>query len=284
MIKVVQPFNNNVVMGYQKGKGEVVVIGTGIGFHAKKGDRIDPSKIQKIFVANENEKLFELIKKLPAEYLELVEDIFRKAREDYGISLEENTSLGLMDHIHFAVQRLSQGMSLDNPFLTEVRQFYKKEWELGLYAKERIREMFGVDIPDEEVGYIAMHLISSEYRQDRRAVSKTFQVIEISLGYIRDTYLTNVKEDSLAYTRLVTHVKYFAKRYVDKKESTQEDELLKKTIQEAFPEEIACIEGLSELLYQRFGRHITNSEGNYLVLHLRNCRNMEEGGDNERKE
>lgn len=47
MIKIVQPLNNNVVMGYDRKKGEVIIIGTGIGFRAKKGDQVDESKIQK---------------------------------------------------------------------------------------------------------------------------------------------------------------------------------------------------------------------------------------------
>lgn len=75
--------------------------------------------------------------------------------------------------------------------------------------------MFHVVIPDEEVGYIAMHLIASEFQQDRRMVNKVFQVIDIALDYIKKEYLTDVDENSLSYTRLVTHVKYFAQRYVE---------------------------------------------------------------------
>lgn len=271
MIKIVQPLNNNVVMGYDRKKGEVVVVGTGIGFKAKKGDRIDESRIQKVFTAGQNEKLMQLIEEIPPEYLELVEEIFDKAREEYGFSPEEKESLALLDHIHFAVKRLREGVQLDNPFEMEVRQFYTKEWQLGLYAKDRIREMFGIEIPDAEVGYIAMHLIASEFQRSRQNISKTFQVIDTSLNYLREHYLQGVKEDSLAYTRLVTHVKYFAQRYVDDKENTDEDELLEKTIRDSLQKETACIEGLSEVLYKRFGRQITSSEENYLVLHLRNC-------------
>ena len=54
MIKIVQPLNNNVVMGYDRKKGEVIIIGTGIGFRAKKGDQVDESKIQKMFITGEN--------------------------------------------------------------------------------------------------------------------------------------------------------------------------------------------------------------------------------------
>ena len=86
-----------------------------------------------------------------------------------------------------------------------------------------------------------MHIIASEFQKSRRTVSKTFEVIDLALKYIRDNYLTDVKEDSLAYTRLVTHVKYFAQRYVDNKESMDEDELLDQTIKNGFKEKFAAL-------------------------------------------
>ena len=248
MIKIVQPLNNNVVMGYDRKKGEVIIIGTGIGFRAKKGDQVDESKIQKMFITGENKQLLEMIGAIPPEYFELVEEIFEKAKEEYGFLPKEKETLALLDHIH-----------------------YPKEWEIGLYAKKCIKRRFGIEIPDAEVGYIAMHIIASEFQKSRRTVSKTFEVIDLALKYIRDNYLTDVKEDSLAYTRLVTHVKYFAQRYVDNKESMDEDELLDQTIKERFQREVCCIEGLSEMLYRKYGRPVTVSEENYLVLHLRTC-------------
>lgn len=84
MIKIVQPLNNNVVMGYDRKKGEVIIIGTGIGFRAKKGDQVDESKIQKMFITGENKQLLEMIGAIPPEYFELVEEIFEKAKEEYG--------------------------------------------------------------------------------------------------------------------------------------------------------------------------------------------------------
>mgnify|MGYP002343192571 CR=1 FL=1 len=196
---------------------------------------------------------------------------FEKAKKEYGFLPKEKETLALLDHIHFAIKRMKENLVLDNPFETEIRQFYPKEWEIGLYAKKCIKRRFGIEIPDAEVGYIAMHIIASEFQKSRRTVSKTFEVIDLALKYIRDNYLTDVKEDSLAYTRLVTHVKYFAQRYVDNKESMDEDELLDQTIKERFQREVCCIEGLSEMLYRKYGRPVTVSEENYLVLHLRNC-------------
>ena len=55
---------------------------------------------------------------------------------------------------------MKENLVLDNPFETEIRQFYPKEWEIGLYAKKCIKRRFGIEIPDAEVGYIAMHIIA----------------------------------------------------------------------------------------------------------------------------
>mgnify|MGYP000525180798 FL=1 len=47
MIKIVQPLNNNVVMGYDRKKGEVIIIGTGMGFGQKKVIRLMKVKFKK---------------------------------------------------------------------------------------------------------------------------------------------------------------------------------------------------------------------------------------------
>ena len=47
MIKIVQPLNNNVVMGYDRKRSEVIIIGTGIGFRAKKVIRLMKVKFKK---------------------------------------------------------------------------------------------------------------------------------------------------------------------------------------------------------------------------------------------
>ena len=73
MIKIVQPLNNNVVMGYDRKKGEVIIIGTGIGFRAKKGDQVDESKIHRYFRMNLRNLRF--VKHYPTEAL--CEPVFR---------------------------------------------------------------------------------------------------------------------------------------------------------------------------------------------------------------
>lgn len=106
---------------------------------------------------------------------------------------KEKETLALLDHIHFAIKRMKENLVLDNPFETEIRQFYPKEWEIGLYAKKCIKKIW-----DRDTG-CRSRIYSNAYNcfgisKSRRTVSKTFEVIDLALKYIRDNYLTDVKK------------------------------------------------------------------------------------------
>jgi beta-glucoside operon transcriptional antiterminator len=272
-MKVKKALNNNVVIAFEPKRGEIVVMGTGIGFHAKQGDLIDESKIQKIFTESENKKLIELIEQIPASYLELTEKIVTHSTQTYQMKLQEGIYLLLTDHIYFALKRIQEGWDIDNPFLIDIKHFYKEEYQIGLYAKEEIKRMYQVEIPETEVGYISMHIVQSRFNQDRKDFTKIFQVINTSVDFLKEN-LPSVEEDTLSYMRMINHVKHFAKRYVENKENDTKDNTLSEIIQGAFKEEVNCVNKLSKLLLKEFGREITVSEKNYLVLHLRNCKEI----------
>lgn len=273
---ITKPLNNNVVMAKDQQQEEVIVVGTGIGFHKKAGDIIDEQKIQKVFSVADNNKLAELISQIPGQYIELTEKIVQYAKRRYNLILNENIYLGLTDHIYFALQRIQEGIDLENPFLIDIQEFYQQEYKIGLYAKEMINRMFHIQIPNDEVGYIAMHIIENSFQQKREDFDAIFKVVNESVSFIRKYYLKDVKENSLAYTRLVNHVKYFAKRFIEGKENQSQNRLLKETIQGVFKEEQECIDQLSKYLEDKFDKEMSDSEKNYLVLHLRNCQELNE--------
>lgn len=273
-MKIVKLLNNNVIIAKDRKKGEVVVMGTGIGFKANIGDTVSREKIQKMFVLHDNSKLAELISQIPASYLELTEKLVEYAKTQYGIHVSENIYLSLTDHIYFAIKRIKEQTDIDNPFLLEVKQFYREEFDVGNYAKRLIKEMYSIIIPEEEIGYIALHIIENTHNKGKRYVGKTLEVVDTAITFIREEYLDAVDEQSLAYTRLINHVKHFAKRYIEDKENDVDDQLLSKTITEAFKEEYECVERLSVHLKEIFGRTIKTPEKNYLILHLRNCKDL----------
>lgn len=269
---VLQVLNNNTVIGMDDERRELVIMGRGIGFYAKPGDSIDPEKVQRVFSPEESSRLNELISHIPTVYLETVEEIVARVESAHGIKLNDGIYLALTDHLFFAIDRYRQGIELDNPFLIDVRHYYKREWKAALDARDVIRKHLDVEVDEGEVGYIALHLIEAEYRQDRRDFRKVFDVIDTTMDFIRKDFLPNAHEESLAYTRLLNHVKFFAKRYVERSGSAPNDELLASTLRSVFQDEQACVERLSDLLRKTYGDEMSDAEKSYLVLHLRNCR------------
>ena len=109
--------NNNVVTIISENSEEAVVMGRGIAFQKKKGDEIDESKIEKIFVLENksiNEKLLTLVNDIPAKYLEVAENIIKYAENKLGTKLNENIYLTLTDHISFAISRAEKNLGVQN--------------------------------------------------------------------------------------------------------------------------------------------------------------------------
>lgn len=267
--------NNNVVIASTENGDEVVVMGTGLGFKAKIGDKVNKDKIQKVFVLKEyGSKLTELIEDIPIEFLEITEKIVEFAKNEYNLTLEKAIYLSLTDHIHFAIERQRMKMNLENPFLQDVKQFYVDEYKIGLYARKIIEEKVKMAIPDDEVAFIAMHIVESEYGQDRRSVGNSMKLMNEVLDQIVKGIDMNIDESSLKFNRLIIHIKYFARRYIKNKEEDHKDKLLNETLKKAFPKEFTCVEKISLNLGKKYGREISDSEKCYLVIHLRNCENL----------
>ena len=110
-MNVFRPINNNIVSAFDEKEREVVVIGKGIGYKARKGDLIPANKIDKIFVMSSQdnmERLKELFASLPAKYIEITDEIFTYAKMHLGKRLNEAAYFTLADHIGFAIVRLAR--------------------------------------------------------------------------------------------------------------------------------------------------------------------------------
>lgn len=266
--------NNNIVIAHDDRDGEIIVMGRGLGYKARIGDRIDPARIEKTFILKNESRLNELLENIPDMYIGITESIVRYAEEAYGMRINDSVYLGLTDHIYFAVERLREGLEIDNPFLTEVRNFYQEEWNVGQFGRRQIAELLGVRIPDEDVAYIAMHIIESRYAMEHGRMQDNLQLMQEILQLIEENYPISKDENTLSRQRLFAHVKYFVRRYLRDEESRVDDDLMEGLMPELFWEESCCAEKISVYLENKYGRKMRKSEENYLILHLRNCRSL----------
>lgn len=86
-----------------------------------------------------------------------VRALIRYVEDQTGIDLADDNSLytGLLAHIERAINRLRDNLNIHNPFLADVKQGYPSLFDLVGKGMEKV--FVQEDIPDEEIGFVAMH-------------------------------------------------------------------------------------------------------------------------------
>ncbi|WP_054955526.1 glucose PTS transporter transcription antiterminator GlcT [Paenibacillus dakarensis] len=269
-LQVAKVLNNNVIIAKHPQHGEVVVIGKGIGFHRKLNDTIPLSAVEKMFILTkpeEQEQYKQLVPQIDEPLIEVMNEIILHASKSSSGPLNEHIHIALTDHIAFAIKRHTQGLMIHNPFLYETRELYPEEFKMAEYAVQVIRDRLGIDLGEDEVGFIALHFHGaltnqhvSEVRKYSRLVSDLVHVVEDKLGFA-------IPKDSLDYSRLITHLRFALER-VRRGETVEEAGSLDSLLKREYPEMYSLAWKLTKMMEQRLGKPIFAAEAGYLSIHL----------------
>lgn len=253
---------------------EVVVMGKGLAFQKKAGQVIEEDKIEKIFkLADQTiyEKLIELLKDTPEKYLELADKVLQYATSQLPYNLDEYLYIALTDHLHFAISRYKQGIELKNALHWEIRKYYKEEYRVALHALDIIEEEANVRFAEDEAASIALHLVNSQLSDGN--IDETIQITKMVnniLTIVRYHYQVPLDEDSVSYDRFLTHLRFFALRYVRKEvaEGQQTDDFLLEQVKSKYQEAYRCSEKVAKYVEKDFNWVISDDEKIYLTLHI----------------
>ena len=162
-MQVDKVINNNLIRSHDEKGQEVLVMGCGIGFKKKPGEYIDDGKVAKVYVLQKEERqhMEELFSSMPLECIQATNEIVEYATISLGKQLSNYLYLNLCDHIHFAIQRSKGGIPIQNALLTEIKRFYNHEYQIGMESLNIIERKTGVLLPEDEAGFIAMHLVNA---------------------------------------------------------------------------------------------------------------------------
>jgi beta-glucoside operon transcriptional antiterminator len=261
--------NNNAVVVLDNGQ-EKIVMGSGIAFQKRKNDIIPNAKIEKIFVMEEeNEKFQELLRTLPEEHIEIAEEIISYAEGELKAPLNNHIHIALTDHLSFAIERLQQGYRIQNKLLNEIKVLYKKEYQIGLWAKKLIKERLGVDIPDDEVGHIALHIHTA--KMDTVSMNKTLQqttLIREMIEIIERELHIKIDEESISYQRLLTHLRFAINRIENHEMFHSMDSEMLELIKTKYQKEFECAAKIAKYAKQEYNLKLPKSELAYITLHI----------------
>ncbi len=97
------------------------------------------------------------------ELTSIINRMIQIASEETGYNLKHAESLlvGLVDHLRPAINRIQLNLDIRNPLLDKIKEDYADIFETSIKACVVLKEALGIDLPESEIGFIAMHLGSA---------------------------------------------------------------------------------------------------------------------------
>ncbi|MGY5958034.1 BglG family transcription antiterminator LicT [Kosakonia sp. BK9b] len=269
-MKVEKILSNNAVL-LTKDKQEIVAIGRGIGFGRKPGDRVDESQIESQFVkksAGLADVFAQLLAEIPPPQLAVSQQIIALAQQRLAITVQDTLFLALSDHINFALQRQANGLTIKNFLLWDIKRFYAAEFAVGLEALALIKEKLAVSLPEDEAGFIALHLANAKNNSDMHDTMQSATIIKDVLTILKYDLHVTFDEDSLDYQRLITHLKFFALRLLQRDNVSHGDDTIYQGITGMMPAAWACAMKIHDYVDKNYGCQLTTDEIMFLTIHI----------------
>ncbi|TRZ39573.1 PRD domain-containing protein [Niallia circulans] len=279
-MKVSQILNNNIAI-VKRGGNDIIIYSKGIAFKKKVGQTITESEIEKTYVLDSNDILEHfsyLLSKSDANVITLVNKLISYGEVKLGQKANDYLNLTLLDHFDFALKRAEKGQFVRSPLTWEVRRFYPKHFEIGLYGLSLMHEMFNINFPEDEAVSIALHFVNlQEMKNGLDDALEVMETIRDIVSIIKYHFQTEIDEKSLNYMRLVTHLQYFIERIVSKRKYNDNDLILNTQIRKMYKEAYGCVQKIKVFIRERYKTEITIDEETYLILHINRVTNRNEG-------
>ena len=104
-------------------------------------------------------------------------------------------------------------MEIKNALLWEIKRFYNHEYLIGKEALSIIKNRLAIELPEDEAGFIALHIVNAELDMAQVSqVSEMAKIIQHILNIVKYHFSMELDEYSLNYERFVTHLKFFVQR------------------------------------------------------------------------
>lgn len=273
---VLKVMNNNVLLGRDvRRQKECMLIGKGLGFGRKTDECVDfdPNQIERIYYAQDENELDTYLTRLShvdKAIIGVCEELIADAETKLG-KLSHQLHIVLIDHVAFAIDRVKSGLVIDNPFLFEIQALYPSEYACGQIAIERINREFEVYLPQDEAGFIALHLYAATQNTEvKDAVKQTRMLTEI-MQYIEKIMGMSLSKQEFAYIRLLNHLRSAIDRY--KRGLVSQNPLLS-SIKHEMITSYKLASQVSQFLKQEYGMDFEPSEIGYLAIHIERIRTI----------
>lgn len=269
-MKIKKIFNNNVVLSEMKDQ-EIIVMGRGLAFGKKVDDELDENKIDKRYILSQNHR--EVFFEIPVELLEVADKAISFAKCKLDNAIKDTAFLSLADHMYGVEQRIRDGFFMKNFLMWDIKRFFPKEYEAGLYANELLSSYLGQELPDDEAGFMALTLVNSELNYQNSNARDLTQLMEEIMTIVKYSLEIPLEQDDIYVQRFITHLKFFCERVLTNTNQEElDDSLMFELMCKKYPIAYETTKKIALHLEKTRQYSISDDEQLYLTIHLSRIR------------
>lgn len=266
-MKIFKIINNNIVSAKDENGLEVILMGKGLGFKKKKGDKVDEENVEKIYhLENKThlERLINLLSSIPIEHIDLCLEIVSHIQNKFDYKLNENIYISLTDHISFAIKRREKGYNFTNPLLHEVRNIYKQEFDLGLYAVNYLNKNLNINFDEHEASSIALHIVDAEYDRNPSEIVSHIEDIKEIIKIINEGQVSEnlYGKDYILYD----YINKFITRIKEDKQRETNDKKLYYFIRSNYKDDFMTTLAIVSFVENKYNIIVKDEEKTFLTL------------------
>lgn len=266
-MRIIKNINSNYAMAVDSAGNLVVLSGKGIGYGPCPRELSDLSTVNRSFY-DVDEKYISIINNIPDELILISASVIDKANITLNNRLNNSIIFTLADHLTFAIKRVNNKMNINMPFVYDVKHLYYDEYKLGLYALKLINAKLGIYLPEEEAGYVALHLINAEEQIKNSKENDNDYIISQITEEIEKYFQIKVNRDDFNFARFVSHMYYLLQRSKSKHLLFSDNTELFNKVVEEYPDTYKCSLKIGELLEKKTKTSLNDEEILYLILHI----------------
>lgn len=272
MYTIEKVLNSSIVLAQDEKGKNFILLGKGIGYGKKIGMIIEEQSVEQIFIPVENnelEKVSYLMNAIPPELIEVTQDIITYAKNVLNVKFKDSIYFILADHLNFAIKRFIENINITNRVFWEVKNFYSKEFAVGLYAIKLMNTKFNISLPEEEAANIAFHLVNAQDEKDESLdTMKAAKLVGVIVNIVRYSIKDGFDTESIHYSRFITHIKYFVERYFAGGLLNETDDILYNQVSSKYKEAFSCSLKIDDYFYEKYQTHLPHEELAYLIVHI----------------
>lgn len=263
--------NNNAIEILENGT-EIIIIGNGVGFNHKVNDYITMKENYKLYTLQNNLLKIQfkaLLNEIPFKCIELTQEIIDMVKTDLNRNFNQGLLVSLSDHINFVSKNYLKGYGSYSLVSEEIKRFYHEEYEVGLKALDLINRYYQINLNKKEASAIAFHLINAEFNNNVSKTTSILKSIDDILNIIEANFGLELQEDSLYYSRLVIHLKFFMQRVIKGESDDENFEKLIISAKSDINKKIGItLDSIERYLNEEFDYVLSEAERFYLLVHI----------------